>query len=364
MTDFITGLRSDLVGAAERERRRGALARAAAHAPRRTAPARRALAGALALAVAAVAIAIGVLAAPQERSGSTRVLTSIRLGGMPLDAAAGGGAVWVADYTGRILRVDPASRRVVARIDVAAQPQVVAAEGDAVWVRAADRDAGLSRLLLRVAPAGNRVAERRASDAGAAMAIGDGALWLVHRASTPVAEGLDRVDLVTGRRTARIPLRNAHAVAAAGGVVWGLTHEGAVVQIDARSGRVLKRWPRLAPLPDATSDSWHTLLADARGAWILSTARAQLTRIEGQRIVRRLPIPAHSLNMVARTPDGFWIAIEGGLHGPNVLERLDPTTGAVTRRIPIGAQRPMALVAVGSTLVVVTGTGRALIVGR
>jgi hypothetical protein len=219
-------------------------------------------------------------------------------------------------------------------------------------------------VLLRVAPAGTRVLERTSTETGAAMAIGDGALWLVRRFRSPVREVIDRVDPATGRRTARIPLGNVYALAAAGGVVWAVVENGAVIEIDARSGRVLKRWPRLAPGLGATNDAFHTLLADARGAWIVSGGRSQLIRLEGRRVMRRLPIPARAQRMVARTPDGFWIAVEGGLDGPNILERLDPTTGGVTRRIPIGAQRPMALVAVGSTLVAVTSTGRALIVGR
>ena len=62
------------------------------------------------------------------------MIATVRLDGQPRDAVLAGGSLWVADYEGRVLQVDPVRRRVRARIDVGGTPLAVAAEGDRVLV--------------------------------------------------------------------------------------------------------------------------------------------------------------------------------------------------------------------------------------
>lgn len=86
------------------------------------------------------------------RPGSERAET-IPLGGGPLGVAAGGGAVWVVAFWSReLVRIDPETRRPLLRIPVGAGPNTVAVGGGAVWVT--NRD---DRSLTRVDPATNRV---------------------------------------------------------------------------------------------------------------------------------------------------------------------------------------------------------------
>src|SRR5512133_2251953 len=51
-----------------------------------------------------------------------------------IDAAFGEDSVWVSDYTGRVIRIDPFARRVLARIPVK-EPGGIAVGAGAAWVR-------------------------------------------------------------------------------------------------------------------------------------------------------------------------------------------------------------------------------------
>lgn len=60
---------------------------------------------------------------------------TIRAGEDPVAVAAAGGAIWVADRSGRSVdRVDPAQNRVVETIELGAAPGALAADGDGIWV--------------------------------------------------------------------------------------------------------------------------------------------------------------------------------------------------------------------------------------
>ena len=67
--------------------------------------------------------------------GSGRVKSRAALGGSLSAVAVGEGAVWVADSQGGILsRVDPRTGKVVARIDVGHLPSDIAVGEGGVWV--------------------------------------------------------------------------------------------------------------------------------------------------------------------------------------------------------------------------------------
>lgn len=134
MSDYISELRRDLVGAAAREQGRGRAGRVA-RPLRPRAWSRPALAGALAIAAVLVAVVLTLTrVAPPPQPADPKVIATVRLDGQPRDAVLAGGSLWVADYEGRVLQVDPVRRRVRARIDVGGTPLAVAAEGDRVLV--------------------------------------------------------------------------------------------------------------------------------------------------------------------------------------------------------------------------------------
>ena len=184
---------------------------------------------------------------------------------------------------------------------------------------------------------------------------------VTHRFDT--AEGVDRIDRARARLAGRIGIRSARAAVEAGGVLWVAVQEGTIVQVDASSRRVIRRWPALAPSVGAPTG----LLADARGLWIVSGTRGELLRLEDGKVVRRYPVTLASQKqpLLARTRGGLWLAsgtTDTLRHAPNVVQRIDPTSGRVTARVTIGDQQPVALVPVGADLDVVTAQGRVLII--
>ena len=134
MSDYVSELRRDLVEAAEREQHRGRAGRVVrpVH-PRAWSP--TVLAGAAAVAVALVAVIVTLTTlAPPPKPADAKVVATVRLGGQPRDAVLAGGSLWIADFEGRVLRLDPATRRVRARIGVGGSPRSIAAGAGAVWV--------------------------------------------------------------------------------------------------------------------------------------------------------------------------------------------------------------------------------------
>lgn len=360
MSDYISGLRSDLVAAAARERHRthrGALA------PALRPPAwrwRGALA-AVALAAAAAAFVLAVVAlAPKtpQHGARPRITVTIASRTIPDGAAFGAGSLWIADFNGTLVRVDPTRRRVLQRIALGGQVDSVAATGDAVWARVVSRSEHDAGTVVRIDPARGRVAARVTVGPGSGLAVGARSVWAPRKFTT--LTGIDRIDRVRAARSGRVDVRDVDAVAEAGGVLWAAVHDGTIVELDAATARVLRRWPALAP-----SDA-PALAADAGGAWVLSTQRSQILRLAGGRVARAIPVDPTTQPLLARTNGGLWITAGGGpgvINAPHQrLQRIDPRTGRITATIDLGAQRPVALVPSGHDLLVVTAAGRVLVV--
>jgi sugar lactone lactonase YvrE len=366
VSDFIADLRRDLVDAAAREQRRSSLRRRGLALRRRPwRPA--AVMGVLAVAasIAIVGLAVVALAPPTERAGRPHVVGVLRLGGTPTDAAFADGSLWVADFAGTIVRVDPGAPRVVARVPVAGQPQTIAAgPGGAVWVRTPNANASpkrggvLASHLLEIDPATNRVVARVALGGGDGLAVGTDAVWAARRFTMP--EGIDRIDPRRARVTGRIGLANVDVVAQAAGRLWAIQHDGTVVEVDADTGHVVRRWPQLAP--SAAGGTAPKLAVDGDGVWVLSTVNAQIVRIAAGRVVRRIAVDPAVAPLLAGGRDGLWIATGDALGHDNRVMRLDPDTGKATATLNIADHRPTALVAAWRTIYVVTADGKALVV--
>ena len=146
MSDYVTELRRDLVEAAERQAHRGHAGRLwrPLH-PRAWSP--TALAGAAAVAVAVVAVVVTLTTlAPPPKPSNAKIVATVHLGGQPGDAVLAGGSLWIADYEGRVLRLDAATRRVRARIPVGGTPVTIAAGGAVVWVMSVDAGRHRARI--------------------------------------------------------------------------------------------------------------------------------------------------------------------------------------------------------------------------
>jgi YVTN family beta-propeller protein len=148
---------------------------------------------------------------------TTEVVATIGVRRGSSGLAVGAGAVWVSSsQEGTVVRIDPATNQVVASIPVGPAPGAMTVAGGVLWVALPDNG------LARIDPASNRstVVDVPGCCAGE-LAAGEGALWVAnHRDGALV-----RVDPVTGRVAARIPLpkttdQRPHQVAVGEGAVW------------------------------------------------------------------------------------------------------------------------------------------------
>jgi hypothetical protein len=350
VSDFLTQLRAEVLDAHAAQRRRGRMRRALR--TLRGEP-RAAMAVATA-ALALVAVVIAVRAVTTPPAGGPRVVDVIRLGGTPADAVRAGDSVWIADFARRrLIALDVRGRRVDRRVALDARPIAVAAGPGGVWVRTAVGEGGAVQRLggSASAPVGN----------GAALAVAPTVVWAADVELPP--EGVHRIDAGTGRDSGFVEIPDVYTFATGGRWLWAATGNGTVLRLDGRTGRVRARWPAVALSP-GTADP--ALVADARGAWVLQIgqgAASRAIRLEGDRVVRRIAIPASTLPLLAAGPDGLWVATQDSPRGRLAVVRLDPRSGAVTARVTVDNRNLTDLVAVGEDLWVVAGDGTVTVVG-
>jgi hypothetical protein len=367
--EFIGGLQRDLVEAMARHERRGPYRRAAAAlAP--AVPQRATLARALAAAAIVVAVAAGLRdLTPAPRPAQPRVVAVIQIGGTPMDAVYAAGSLWVSDFTGAVLQLDPGTHRLAGRVDVPGSPESIAADPRSVWVQTA---AGECRgELIRIDPESRRIVAHTPlpypseGEGQGALAADSSGVWVKHGCTW--GGGVDRVS-PAGRLTARVTVPGVNSVdglAAAGGSVWALGHDGTVREVDAATGRVRRRWPQLAPLSlsDSTSMNTNALVADGTGAWALSTLRQAIFRIQHGRVTRRIPIDPLARPLLAVAAGALWITSVDRMGSDYRLIRIDPDTGRSTATLDLGPQPPVAVVAADGNIYVVTANGRTLVIG-
>jgi hypothetical protein len=356
MSDYISALRRELVDAAERDRRRSAPRRALARS-------RRPLALGLATAAAVVAAVVGLAIlgrTPDPVVTAPRVVATIKIGGIPRAAALGAESVWVTDADGLLRRVDPRAGRVVAPVRAGTSATSVAASDDAVWIVAAVDEAGHDVRLMRIDPSTNRVVARigHFSWYGATLAAAPDAIWLQRDGQAPGP--LRRLDPATNRMEGDFGRRWLTTMAADGGRLWTLSWEGVLEWRDSTTGRLLGRRPDFPPRPPG--GPWkHSIAADGGGAWVATGQDGAITRVASDGdVVLRAEVGANG--PIALAGGSLWITRNDGTDRNVQIARVDPATGRVTGRIPVGARMPMQLLAVGDDLWAVLSDGTAIVV--
>ncbi len=361
MNDYFSELRHDLLDAHERYGQRSRIGRAA----RRTRPRvwRTPALGAAAIAcgLAAIALAVGALREPAPHPAHLQVMATVQLGGIPSDAAAGFGLLWVADYRGAVLRVDPAGRRVQQRIPLGGTASSIAVDRTGVWVMTESRVNGADAHLIRIDPStGQATARVPFVTFDAALAADGDAVWVLARHDE--SPWIKRVDPVTAQPVASTRTDRGAigvAVAAAGDSIWTLDNQGTISQRESGAGGVIRR---LAGRGDLETGE-NGLAADARGAWVVSPARGALLRIEAGRVVRQIPVDPSTGPVLARSAGALWVTTVTGRPSRYRLARIDEDTGAVTASLGIGSERPTALVPTSGGLWVIGSAGTAQLVG-
>ncbi len=360
MSDYITGLRADLVEAAERLERRGRVGRTAwpLH-PRVWGPA--ATRGALAAAACALAVAaaLTVFKPSPPQPERLKIVATVRLGGVPADAAVAGGSLWVGDMNGGLTRVDPRSRRVTARIGTGGDVGALAAGAGALWVTRLDPR---GNAVLHIDLADGRVVGRTpARFSIGEIEVAGGAIWLDNADRLT----LDRLDPASAAITASVPQpRGVARMASSPRALWVLSTNGTLAEIDAVKRGVVHRVAHVVPLAMGGDDSsGPALAADATGAWVSDPRSGTVTRVEGGRVTRRVPVSLGA-NLLAASGDALWVSYGDGIRNRYGVARVDPRTGRTTATVGIGSVPPKVLVPVGDALWVIRIDGTAVVVSR
>ena len=171
--------------------------------------------------------------------------------------------------------------------------------------------------------------------AGLALALANGSPTTPKADLTVRRNSLVRIDPETNAIAAVIKVgRNPQAVAVAGRTVWVYNKADQTVSaVDARTNAVRQTSGVSAASPTFIA---NPIAADAGGAWVVGTAggRGVVTRIRADVAYQPQYFFDESPAAVAVGAGAVWIEAQGPL-GDAVL-RLDPTTGAVLAKVPIG----------------------------
>ncbi len=352
--DYVTQLRLQLREAALREERRAPRAQRFVRA-RRGLPGRAPVAAALAIALFAIAAAIGVM---QLRDGSEpvkpKVVQTFHVTDNLLSLSSGFGAAWLSDpVRGRVLRVDPQSRKVTASIDpftpaaargrgVAGEVQVATGAG-AVWALAGDLLTSGSQgpvELVRIDPQREVVTARipvrspRGDNFSPLfLQVDEEHVWVMG------GQGALRIDPRRDAADRFVAFDEDASAVAQGERVWTLTTEGRLREVDARTGRPVYDVPLTTKVHD------H-LLPGPPGSLVL--AGSTTVALLDEHGSRRWHIDLGQ-TVLGVTFDGeyVWAHISREPNGPDRLVRLDVETGRNTGSVGLKDTDAVALARIG-----------------
>jgi outer membrane protein assembly factor BamB len=358
--DFVTRLGLQLRDAAEREARRGPVARAAMAARARVPPLTRARALAVAaiIAILAVLLYAALLLSKLEREkpppgpGVVARFTA----GQSLNAVAGGfGAGWVDDQgRGLVLRIDPRTHRVVARTRVPGDVELAVGAGS-VWALGSTHSTyELDGPLVRIDPRTNRVLARISLQTRADRPF---TAWHVHASRGVVwvvgPQGAFRLDPVTNRFTSSVDVAaggyEAEGAALGASDLWVAVSDGGLLRLDARSG-ARKAVLHARGTPVAVGDAL-VVMGDL--------AAARLDPDTGRAIWRAPLGTTYASTAAAGT---LWV--NGAARaGPFArLTALDAHTGRVLRVVSTREFQPSSLAQVGTDIWLTTLAGKVVVV--
>jgi sugar lactone lactonase YvrE len=365
MSDYITGLRADLVEAAARHQHRGSLARRALPVlPRAWSRPALAAVAVTAACVAAVVIAVSAIGPSVPRPTRRHVAVSAKIADSVFDAVLSGGALWVTDFNEGVVRVDPASGRVLDRIALAKSATTIGAGQRRLWALI-DGTTGAS--MAQIDPRSGRVIARhgvaQASPFGV-FTVDAGGLWLP---ASPPAIAMMRVPAPGRAPTALLRLGTDEYVVGAvatPGTLWVVTDHGMLVEADNLSGRIVESLPHAVTGSHgngANEFPVNGLAADADGVWAVDQDRAVVVRFSSGHIVQRIRTGGYP-EAIALARGSLWVAVADTARRRYRVVRFDPSSGRSTGSADVGYHVPKALVPSSHGLWVVASDGTALLV--
>jgi PQQ-like domain len=336
--EFEARLRLELREAAEREQRRGLLARFVA-AGRSLLPAigHSALPAAAVTATVAAAIAMAafflVSGTEQRPVAPPEVVAELTVADTLGSTFAAYGSVWMNDTTrDELLRVEPDSRRVAGRMPVNGELSLGAGAG-ALWALQEGSPRGGFELhgpLLRIDPNTNRVTARIALRTPEGQPFA-GYEVLADRDDVWVggAGGALRVDPRTNRVTQAVAapdelISSDFALARSG--LWAITEDGRLLRFDSRTGTILSdvrlALPGALDLSGGPEDALLATLPDGLARIDPDTGRVLWRTRLGQRV-----------NTWTAAGGLIWARSTG--QGHDRLTALEPDTGNVLTRLEL-----------------------------
>lgn len=255
--------------------------------------------------------------------------------------------------TASLLRIDPTGGKVVAtvrdaQIGCGCGANLWAVDGT-LWERGGNNG---QTFAVRELGSGSLRRTFHVPDDMAAFAIGDGALWIARntfvagsgrKAGTPYSV-LDRIDGLSGRRTARIRLPGSFgqgALAVGGGAVWALEGDATLVRIDPATNRVSGRF--------TTGAVETSILIPAAGyIWICECITHEVLRFDPRtRATKTFHFtqqPWHLVSIAEHKRQTLWL-----LDGRDAtLTRLNPKTGRTGPPLGLAGNPTEAVIARGS----------------
>jgi Tol biopolymer transport system component len=193
-----------------------------------------------------------------------RIAASIPVGPFPSAIAVGEGAVWVGvpaqdgSGSGELVRIDPATNEVVARIEFDHWPDKVATGAGSVWVAGVTNTVGPSgqtsdfhSAVVQIDPSSNQILASTAIPGGIPSDIeaGESGVWVALQTDNRDGE-IVHLDPTTSEETTRIELSAApYRILLDGEALWAITDgpEG-LVKIDPVTRKVTAALPVRVPM--------------------------------------------------------------------------------------------------------------------
>ena len=379
--EFETRLRLALREAAEREAERGRAGRAVARSRSTWVVTRRSFVPAAA-AVLATVLALSVAVVFLTRSGSQRealqppeVVARFTLGESPGGTLGAYGSVWVADKgPGRLLRVDPESRRVTVRLpvegDVAMEPA-----GGTLWaLNARVPPSELGDLLLGIDPASNDITARLrlrtpsgAPALGVDLAADQNSFWILGQTASWYRSnslGLIRLTPQDRRATVAFVLPGGSGrvgIALRRDGVWAITADDRLLRYDARTGEQLSETRLDLPATGRDTEPAPGKLRFA-GDTLVTSIPGGLAGIDPYtgRVVWRRHLGV-TVNAWTEARGVIWAAVA---QGPDRLVAIQPNDGRVATSVGLDTFSTAGIASVGDQLWVTTQGGEAIVLQR
>jgi YVTN family beta-propeller protein len=236
--------------------------------------------------------------------------------------------------------IDPGRNEIVGQASLDDQPAAIAVGDGSVWVT----NQG-SNTVSRVNPSTRAVVD--SIDVGkspAGVATSSGSVWVADSA----ARSVSRINVATGRVVATIATGNSPtAIAVGSGGVWvANTGDGTITRIDLASGQASPA-VSVGSLPDA-------LAIDATGLWVASQDGATVSHLDptsGAALAAPIPVGSRP-GAITLGAGSVWVANTGD----GTVSRIDPKQDRVTGTVDVGGA-PTGLAIDGTTLWVADATG-------